>query len=56
MKEITWRRIPEAILAPPEDFDRIWDEYQQELLKAGVEKMEDEYEKLVRARVKLWNE
>jgi len=44
MKEITWRRIPEAILAPPEDFDRIWDEYQQELLKAGVEKMEDEYE------------
>jgi len=56
MKEITWRRIPQAILAPPEDFDRIWDEYQQELLDAGVEKMEDEYEKLVRARVKLWNE
>lgn len=54
MKEITWKRIPESILAKPEDFDKIWDKYQEELIKAGVEKMEDEYEKLIKARVELW--
>jgi putative aldouronate transport system substrate-binding protein len=56
MKGITWKRIPEAILAKPKDFDRIWDEYMAELEKAGVEKMEDGYESLVKERVKLWNE
>jgi putative aldouronate transport system substrate-binding protein len=24
MKDITWRRIPEAILAEPDNFDKIW--------------------------------
>ncbi|WP_199614189.1 ABC transporter substrate-binding protein [Paenibacillus alkalitolerans] len=56
LKEITWKRIPEAILAKPEDFDKIWDAYMAELDKAGVEKAEDQYEELVKARVKLWNE
>jgi len=56
MKGITWKRIPEIILAKPEDFDKLWDAYQQELLDAGVEKMEDGYEALVKERVKLWNE
>jgi putative aldouronate transport system substrate-binding protein len=37
MKDITWKRIPQAIMAKPEDFDKIWDQYQNELLKAGVE-------------------
>ncbi len=56
MKEITWKRIPQAILAKPADFDKIWDDYQAELIKAGVEKMEDGYEALVKERVALWNE
>ncbi|WP_309122773.1 ABC transporter substrate-binding protein [Paenibacillus sp.] len=56
MKGITWKRIPEIILAKPEEFDAKWDAYQQELLDAGVEKMEDGYEALVKERVKLWNE
>jgi putative aldouronate transport system substrate-binding protein len=55
MKEITWKRIPEAILAKPEQFDAIWDDYQAQLIKAGVEKMESEYQKLVDARLELWN-
>lgn len=55
MKDITWKRIPEAILAKPADFDKIWDAYQNDLIKAGVEKMEKGYTKYVQDRVKLWS-
>jgi putative aldouronate transport system substrate-binding protein len=56
MKDITWKRIPEAILAKPEKFDQIWDAYQKDLINAGVEKMEQGYEQLVKERVALWND
>jgi putative aldouronate transport system substrate-binding protein len=56
MKDITWKSIPQAILAKPEEFDKIWDEYQQKLIDTGVEKMEKGYTKYVQDRVKLWNE
>ncbi|MBD2846459.1 extracellular solute-binding protein [Paenibacillus sp. IB182496] len=56
MKEITWKRVPEAILADPADFDRIWDAYMADLEKAGVERMEDGYEALVKERVELWSD
>ncbi len=56
LKDITWKRIPQAILAKPADFDKIWDEYMADLDKAGVEKAEDLREELVKKRVKLWNE
>ncbi|MRN53740.1 ABC transporter substrate-binding protein [Paenibacillus monticola] len=56
MKDITWKRIPEAVTAKPEEFDKIWDDYQQDLIKAGVEKMEKGFTKYVQDRVKLWNE
>lgn len=55
MKDITWKRIPEAILAKPADFDKIWDAYMQELDKAGVKKMEAGYTKYVQDRVALWS-
>lgn len=56
LKDITWKRIPEAILSKPADFDKIWDAYMAELEKAGVDKAEDLREELVKQRVKLWNE
>lgn len=55
MRDITWKRIPEAILAKPEDFDKIWDDYMAELEKAGVEKMEKGFTKYVQDRVALWS-
>jgi putative aldouronate transport system substrate-binding protein len=55
MRDITWKRIPEAILAKPEKFDAIWDAYQKELVDAGVEKYEAGFGELVKARVALWN-
>lgn len=56
LKDITWKRIPEAILAKPADFDKVWDSYMKELDKAGVAKAETLREELVKQRVKLWNE
>ncbi|MCZ8521362.1 MULTISPECIES: ABC transporter substrate-binding protein [Paenibacillus] len=56
MKDITRKRIPQAIMSSPEAFDKIWDEYQQELIKVGVEKMEKGFTKYVQDHVKLWNE
>lgn len=55
-KDITWKRIPQAVMAKPEQFDKIWDDYQQELIDVGVEKMEKGFTKYVQDRVKLWNE
>ncbi|QYR23252.1 ABC transporter substrate-binding protein [Paenibacillus sp. sptzw28] len=55
MKDITWKRIPEAILAKPEQFDAIWDAYMKDLDKAGVTKLEQGYGELVKARVELWS-
>ncbi|MEO3944250.1 ABC transporter substrate-binding protein [Gorillibacterium sp. CAU 1737] len=55
MKDITWKRIPEAILAKPADFDKIWDSYMAELDKAGVKKMEEGFTKYVKDRVSLWS-
>jgi putative aldouronate transport system substrate-binding protein len=56
VKDITWSRIPQAIMAKPEKFDQIWDEYQQELISTGVERMEKRFSKYIQDRVKLWNE
>lgn len=56
MKDITWKQIPRIVMAKPEDFDKMWDSYQKELLDAGVEKMEKGFTKYVQDRVKLWSE
>ncbi|GIP28012.1 ABC transporter substrate-binding protein [Paenibacillus sp. J23TS9] len=56
LKDITWKKIPEAILAKPADFDKVWDSYMNDLDKAGVAKAETLREELVKQRVKLWNE
>ncbi|WP_068613181.1 ABC transporter substrate-binding protein [Paenibacillus tuaregi] len=55
MKDITWKRIPEAVMAKPENFDKIWDAYMAELDKAGVKDMEEAYTKHIQNRIKLWS-
>ncbi|QYR22644.1 ABC transporter substrate-binding protein [Paenibacillus sp. sptzw28] len=55
-QDITRWHITQAILAEPEQFDAIWDVFMKELEKAGVEKLNEEFTKLVKDRVKLWNE
>lgn len=55
MKDITWKRIPEAVMSKPEDFDKIWDAYMAELEKAGVKEMEEAYTKHIKDRIELWS-
>ncbi len=54
--EITAKRIPAAILASPEDFDSLWEEYQAELVSVGIHNLEDEFNVLIEGKMKLWNE
>ena len=54
--DIVKKRIPEAILADPDNFDKVWDTFMKDLEKADVEKAEKEYTKLIKERIELWNE
>ncbi|MNP39160.1 hypothetical protein D3C76_1327210 [compost metagenome] len=54
-QDIIRKRIPEAILSSPDQFDGIYDAMIAEVNKAGAEKMEQQYTELVQNRVKLWN-
>jgi putative aldouronate transport system substrate-binding protein len=54
LKNITWKRIPEAILAKPDQFDAIWDKYMKEIEAAGVEKAEGLRQQLLNERLALW--
>jgi putative aldouronate transport system substrate-binding protein len=53
-QDIIRKKIPEAILAKPADFDGIYDGFIEDLNKAGAEKMESEYTELVKQRVSLF--
>ncbi|MBN2533269.1 MAG: ABC transporter substrate-binding protein [Spirochaetales bacterium] len=52
--KITRKRIIRAILASPGDFDAVWDTMLKELIEAGVEKLEEEFTKMIRERIELW--
>ncbi|MNJ65863.1 hypothetical protein D3C77_619020 [compost metagenome] len=53
-QDIVSKRIPEAVLAKPADFDKIFDDFIDELNRVGAEQMEAEYTELVKARVSLF--
>jgi putative aldouronate transport system substrate-binding protein len=56
MQDITFKRVPEAILAEPEKFDGIWDQFMKDLDKVGVEESEEEFTQIVKDTVELWND
>lgn len=53
-QDIVHKRIPEAILSKPADFDKVFDAFINELNQAGAEAMEKEYTQLVKNRVSLF--
>jgi putative aldouronate transport system substrate-binding protein len=53
--ELVRKRIPEMILAKPEKFDEIWDSFQKDLEKAGIHKLEQQTEQLLKERIQLWS-
>lgn len=55
-QDIMKKRIPEAILAKPDQFDAVWDAFMKDLEKANVAKLNQEFTKMVKDRIKLWND
>ncbi|MCC3381431.1 ABC transporter substrate-binding protein [Paenibacillus farraposensis] len=53
-QDIVRKRIPEAILAKPDQFDTVYDRMLQELNQAGVPKAEKVYTSLIQNRLKQW--
>lgn len=53
-QDIIRKRIPEAVLAKPDQFDKVFDDFLAELDKAGAKEMEAEYTALVKKRVSLF--
>jgi putative aldouronate transport system substrate-binding protein len=54
MLDIAFKRVPEAILADPERFDDVWDQFMEDLDKVGVEESEAEFTQIIRDTVELW--
>ncbi|MFX3635699.1 MAG: ABC transporter substrate-binding protein [Candidatus Pristimantibacillus sp.] len=54
-QDIMKKRVPEAILAKPADFDKVWDSFMNDLKKAGVDELNAEYTNMVKNRVELWS-
>ena len=55
IEEIYRRYLPRIILGRPEQFERLWDEYIDELGKAGLEKYEAFMQEGVNKRIERWS-
>ncbi len=53
--DITKKLVPEAVLAKPNNFTNVWDEFMTSLENANIEKAEEEYTKLIQEKVELWS-
>lgn len=56
VNESARKRIPEMIMAKPEQFDALWDSFQAELKAVGVHKLEEQFQKLLNERIELFSE
>ncbi|MFZ2538743.1 MAG: ABC transporter substrate-binding protein, partial [Oscillospiraceae bacterium] len=52
--ELTARTIPEAIMAKPQDFDKVWEKYQADLVDIGIDKLTQEFNGIMQKQKKLW--
>jgi putative aldouronate transport system substrate-binding protein len=48
--------IPEAVLSDPSEFDAVWDNLMKKLEDAGVQKANEQFTELVKARIELWKQ
>ncbi|MGG4220688.1 ABC transporter substrate-binding protein [Paenibacillus jamilae] len=53
-QDIVRKRIPESVLAKPDQFDAVYDRMLQELEQTGVAKAEEIFTGLIQNRLKLW--
>lgn len=52
--DLTKKYIAQSVTAAPEEFDAIWDEFQTEMVNAGLDEATEEYTKLIKERIELW--
>lgn len=50
------KRVPESVLASPENFDKVWEDFMSDLEKIKVDEAEKEYTQLIKEKLELWNE
>ncbi|WP_413376054.1 ABC transporter substrate-binding protein [Alkalihalobacillus sp. 1P02AB] len=53
-QDVMFTRIPQVILASPDQFDEIYDQFMDEISTDAIEEAEREFTKLVQNRVELW--
>lgn len=53
-QDIIQKRIPEAIVSTPDQFDKLYDNMLAEVDKAGAVEMEQQYTEWIKDRVTLW--
>lgn len=52
--DLTKKYIAQSVSAKPAEFDGIWDQFQADMAKAGLEEATTEYSRLIKERVELW--
>lgn len=49
------KMLPQIILGTPAQFDEQWDKFQKALTDVGCDSLEEEFNKLIKERIDLWN-
>ena len=55
VEDIIWKKVPEAILAKPADFDQVYDSMLKQIVDVNVSKNEKIYTQAVKDRVEQWS-
>ncbi|WP_458121257.1 ABC transporter substrate-binding protein [Paenibacillus sp. Z6-24] len=55
-QDIVRKRIPEAILSSPQEFDKVYDQMIAELSTDAIKQMEAEYSQMIKDTVELWSQ
>ncbi|GGG00894.1 ABC transporter substrate-binding protein [Paenibacillus abyssi] len=56
ISDIIKKRIPEAILAKPDQFDAVWDSFMSDIQREGLDQLTEEFNGLLQERLELWND
>ena len=53
--ELSTKYLPKAILAKPEEFDSVWDEYVTDIRKLNIKAYEDRINEVLQWRRDTWS-
>ncbi|AOZ92241.1 ABC transporter substrate-binding protein [Paenibacillus crassostreae] len=56
INDLSLKHLPKAILSKPDEFDKVWNEYVEELGKANIEAYEARVNEQIQWRVENWSE